>query len=250
MSAAVSLQSMARSSWRRQQGSIFTRKRLTEQMLKTVNRLRNGIACASSPVSTAAAFRHSAQNYLRRRRVVPRSLFFSWRPSESASRKRSESDPQNPRSITAPQSMRMLMPRSIAGWSTRFRHKKPSFAVAVPQGWTPTHTARLKLGDDLVGDFIIEICPVLAGARPNRVSSTSRCISPRRAPAEPLSQPLKAPRLPRHSYSQPLARGISAKHETSFGVWRTDTPRSGPILSSACIDLVSCNRRRPPSSGS
>jgi len=37
----------------------------------------------------------------------------------------------------------------------------------VPQGWTQGTRPGLKLGDDLVGDFVIEVRPVLADARSN-----------------------------------------------------------------------------------
>lgn len=44
----------------------------------------------------------------------------------------------------------------------------------------PGHVARLQLSDDLVGYFVIEIRPALAGARPNDMSRHRG--SPRRAP--------------------------------------------------------------------
>src|ERR1700686_3839060 len=47
-----------------------------------------------------------------------------------------------------------------------FRHRQRRFGRGRAPGLDPGHPAGLKLGNNLVSDFIIEICPVLAGARP------------------------------------------------------------------------------------
>lgn len=47
------------------------------------------------------------------------------------------------------------------------RHREWRFCRGRPPGLDPGHSAGFKFGDDLVGDFLIEARPVLAGARPN-----------------------------------------------------------------------------------
>src|SRR5579859_1495572 len=51
-----------------------------------------------------------------------------------------------------------------------FRHRQRRFCRGRSPGLDPGYPASLKFGDDLVGDFIIEICPVLAGAHPSVMS--------------------------------------------------------------------------------
>ena len=46
-----------------------------------------------------------------------------------------------------------------------FRHRQRRFCRSRTPGLDPGHPASLKFGDDLVGDFVIEGRPVLAGAR-------------------------------------------------------------------------------------
>ncbi len=73
-----------------------------------------------------------------------------------------------------------------------------------PPGLDPGRTAGLQLGDDLVGDFLIEARPVLAGAGASSVSGHRG--SPRRALAEPLSTTLNPSRKTRpHSHSRGVA---------------------------------------------
>jgi hypothetical protein len=51
-----------------------------------------------------------------------------------------------------------------------FRHRQRRSCRSRAPWLDPRQAARLKFSDDLVGDFVIEICPVLAGARPSVMS--------------------------------------------------------------------------------
>ena len=51
-----------------------------------------------------------------------------------------------------------------------FRHGQRRFGRRRPPGLDPGHAAGLQFGDDLVGDFVIEARPVLAGARASSMS--------------------------------------------------------------------------------
>lgn len=59
----------------------------------------------------------------------------------------------------------------------------------------PWHSARLKFADDLVGDFVIKVCPVLTGTRSRKMSGHRGLRDGR---CEPLSQPVI-----RHGKTQP-----------------------------------------------
>ena len=55
-----------------------------------------------------------------------------------------------------------------------FRHRQRRLCRGRAPGLDPGHAAGLELGDDLVGDFVIEGRPVLAGAHPSSEVWTSR----------------------------------------------------------------------------
>src|SRR5579871_4519885 len=50
------------------------------------------------------------------------------------------------------------------------RHRQRRLRRRRPPGLHPGHTAGFELGDDLVSDFVVEVRPVLAGARPISMS--------------------------------------------------------------------------------
>ena len=97
-----------------------------------------------------------------------------------------------------------------------------AFAAAVPQGCTqgtrPASSSAMILS--------VISSSRLARSWPARALTGCLDIADLRdGRREPLSQPSTRHGKPgRHSYSQPLARGISAEHETSVAVSRTDTP--------------------------
>jgi hypothetical protein len=59
----------------------------------------------------------------------------------------------------------MLMPLYCRPVATHFRHGQRRLRRGSAPGLHPGHAAGLKLGDDLVGDVVVEASPVLAGAR-------------------------------------------------------------------------------------
>ena len=82
--------------------------------------------------------------------------------------------PENPRSIDgSPQDQHVNA--TVLPVSRRvFRHGQRRLCRGRTPGLDPGHAAGLEFGDDLVGDFVIEARPVLAGARASISGLTSR----------------------------------------------------------------------------
>ena len=76
-----------------------------------------------------------------------------------------------------------------------FRHRQRRFCRGRTPGLNPGDASGLKFGNDLVGDFVIEVRPVLAGAR---ASSRFDIAGLRDGRREPLSQ-----LVTRHGKTQP-----------------------------------------------
>jgi hypothetical protein len=132
-----------------------------------------------------------------------------------------------PCSMTAPQRIRTLTSAVLPCGSRVFRHRNRNLRCRRSPRLNPWDAAGLKLGDDLIGDFLIEARPILAGASASGVSG--HCGSPRWVPR--VSRGLQPSRLNPAELSLCRASDSLSASYTSFA---GEAARANRLLQGRC----------------